>query len=367
MRQATEDWLVKGHSGGEEIDLIFELARRPVDASILNRAEVRPVDSVRMPVLAPTDLMDSRLAALCEHYCDFGGLLPTARMLRERIDRDRLRDRYGQEPMPARRTRRAAGPAVPGRRAARSAASCGPGNTAPGRARNRSPRASGASGVRRPFRARSKGRSKSSIASSFRTDLACLTSSSRHPAALSGAGEAGRAPGSGNTAVSFQVGRWSGTACGRGRVHRHAAVGPRSAHPRSRRRYTARGATLPKMERSEILKRVIGILTEAQDIRRAVETGQDDAGPDATAGVATLLLNEMLPPIKVPADASPQQVATVVAEALGPALHTMVSGFSLAFTSLAIAHDNGHTEISSVEVLQQLALEVEAGTYDEGS
>ncbi|MFD5148814.1 hypothetical protein [Streptomyces sp. NPDC058401] len=140
------------------------------------------------------------------------------------------------------------------------------------------------------------------------------------------------------------------------------------------------------MERSEVLKRVIGILTEAQDIRRAVEderdaTGNEGAGVsdgagasdgaggvdavEATAGVASTLLNEMLPSISVPADATPQQVAAAVAEALGPALHTMVSGFSLAFTSLAIAHDAGRTDVSAIEVLQELALEVEAGTYDE--
>ncbi|WP_374777611.1 hypothetical protein OG756_37330 [Streptomyces sp. NBC_01310] len=130
------------------------------------------------------------------------------------------------------------------------------------------------------------------------------------------------------------------------------------------------------MERAEVLKRVIGILTEAQDIRRAVETGQDGTGDGegdgdgaddvsaATAGVATTLLNEMLPSISVPADASPQQVAALVAEALGPALHTMVSGFSLAFTSLAIAHDSGRTDVTAIEILQELALEIEAGTYD---
>ncbi|MFD9723031.1 hypothetical protein [Streptomyces sp. NPDC059072] len=124
------------------------------------------------------------------------------------------------------------------------------------------------------------------------------------------------------------------------------------------------------MERAEVLKRVIGILTEAQEIRRAAEAGEDADGYDAdlaaAPGVATTLLNEMLPSISVPADASPQQVATLVAEALGPALHTMVSGFSLAFTSLAIAHDNGRTDVSAIEVLQELALEIEAGTYDEG-
>ncbi|MER6251527.1 hypothetical protein ABT224_09150 [Streptomyces sp. NPDC001584] len=129
------------------------------------------------------------------------------------------------------------------------------------------------------------------------------------------------------------------------------------------------------MERAEVLKRVIGILTDAQDIRRAAEAGEDDgngeagedgAGSPPTAGVATLLLNEMLPSIRVPADATPQQVAALVAEALGPALHTMVSGFSLAFTSLAMVHDSGRTDISSIGVLQELALEIEAGSYDEG-
>ncbi|MFE2327761.1 hypothetical protein ACFXD5_28290 [Streptomyces sp. NPDC059385] len=124
------------------------------------------------------------------------------------------------------------------------------------------------------------------------------------------------------------------------------------------------------MERAEVLKRVIGILTEAQEIRRAAEAGEDADGHEgdrsATAGVVTTLLNEMLPSISVPADATPQQVATLVAEALGPALHTMVSGFSLAFTSLALAHDNGRTDVSAIEVLQELALEIEAGTYDEG-
>ncbi|WP_324605302.1 nucleotidyltransferase family protein [Streptomyces sp. NRRL F-2664] len=100
MRRAAEDWLVKGRSGGEEIDLIFELARRPVSEELLERATVKSVDSVWMPVLSPTDLMDSRLAALSEHYCDFGDLLPMARMLREQIDWDRLDRVHRDAPLP---------------------------------------------------------------------------------------------------------------------------------------------------------------------------------------------------------------------------------------------------------------------------
>ncbi|MFJ6793544.1 nucleotidyltransferase family protein [Streptomyces sp. NPDC091268] len=99
MRRAPEDWLVKGRAGGEEIDLIFELARRPVDTELLGRASVKAVDSVWMPVLSPTDLMESRLAALCEHYCDFGDLLPMARMLREQIDWERLDRNHRSAPL----------------------------------------------------------------------------------------------------------------------------------------------------------------------------------------------------------------------------------------------------------------------------
>ncbi len=122
------------------------------------------------------------------------------------------------------------------------------------------------------------------------------------------------------------------------------------------------------MERAEILKRVIGILTEAQEIRRAAEEGEEEENNlDVASNVVTQMLNEMLPSISVPADAAPQEVGRLVAGALGPTLQTMVAGFSLAFTSLAMAHDAGQTDVSSFEVLRTLALQVEAGYFDEGS
>ncbi|MCP9960049.1 nucleotidyltransferase family protein [Streptomyces sudanensis] len=100
VRQPPEDWLIKATCLGEEIDLIFELARRPVTQELLGRAQVLPVDSVHMPVLAPTDLMGSQLAAFSEHHCDFGAVLPIARVLRERIDWDLLRRENAGSPMP---------------------------------------------------------------------------------------------------------------------------------------------------------------------------------------------------------------------------------------------------------------------------
>lgn len=96
-----EDWLLKAKCLGQDIDLIFELAHQPVTAELLGRATELSVDSVHMPVLAPTDLMRALLAAFSEHHCDFGAVLPIARQLRERVDWQAVRGEGGQAPMPA--------------------------------------------------------------------------------------------------------------------------------------------------------------------------------------------------------------------------------------------------------------------------
>ncbi|MFG3659798.1 nucleotidyltransferase family protein [Streptomyces sp. NPDC047706] len=96
-----EDWLLKSTCFGQDIDIIFELAHRPVSTGMLERAQEIPVDSVRMPVLAPTDLLSSLLAAFSEHHCDFGAVLPIARALREKVDWERIRQDIGDQPMAA--------------------------------------------------------------------------------------------------------------------------------------------------------------------------------------------------------------------------------------------------------------------------
>ncbi|GAA3113710.1 hypothetical protein ACFQ0X_42525 [Streptomyces rectiviolaceus] len=95
-----EDWLLKAKCLGQDIDLIFELADQPVTTELLGRATELPVDSVRMPVLAPTDLMRALLAAFSEHHCDFGAVLPIARQLREKVDWEAVRRDCGDAPMP---------------------------------------------------------------------------------------------------------------------------------------------------------------------------------------------------------------------------------------------------------------------------
>lgn len=96
-----EDWLIKAKCFEQDIDIIFELAHQPVTEEMLARAEELPVESVRMPVLAPTDLLWGLIAAFSEHHCDFGAVLPIARALREKVDWERVRRACGDEPMPA--------------------------------------------------------------------------------------------------------------------------------------------------------------------------------------------------------------------------------------------------------------------------
>ncbi|MEU6969049.1 nucleotidyltransferase family protein [Kitasatospora aureofaciens] len=96
-----EDWLIKARCLGQDVDLILELAKRPVTSELLDRAEVLPVDSVRMPVLSATDLVIGLLAAFSEHHCDFGAALSVVRPLREKIDWRRVRAERGEQPMPA--------------------------------------------------------------------------------------------------------------------------------------------------------------------------------------------------------------------------------------------------------------------------
>jgi hypothetical protein len=101
----AEDWLVKvvpgpgpgprpgpgPGGGGAFVDVLWRTCGVPVETDLIDRAEVLPVLSVQMPVLAATDILTSKLMALDEHYCDFSRLLPVARALREQVDWARVR------------------------------------------------------------------------------------------------------------------------------------------------------------------------------------------------------------------------------------------------------------------------------------
>ena len=91
VQDPAEDWLTKVVTGNSFVDVIWRTCGHPVEADLIDRAEVLPVLSVHMPVLAPTDIIVTKLMALDEHYCDYSRLLPVARALREQVDWDRVR------------------------------------------------------------------------------------------------------------------------------------------------------------------------------------------------------------------------------------------------------------------------------------
>lgn len=81
-----EDWLLKVVEGGSFVDVLWRACGRPARTDLIERAEVRPVLSVQLPVLVATDILVTKLMTLDEHYCDFAHLLPVARALREQVD-----------------------------------------------------------------------------------------------------------------------------------------------------------------------------------------------------------------------------------------------------------------------------------------
>ena len=98
VERPPEDWLFKVFLDGAMVDVLHRIGGDPVERELLERAVQTEVLSVRMPVLAATDLLAGKLLALSDHYCDFGKVLPSARALREQVDWDRLREQVGDNP-----------------------------------------------------------------------------------------------------------------------------------------------------------------------------------------------------------------------------------------------------------------------------
>ncbi|MCX4679545.1 hypothetical protein PUR28_36250 [Streptomyces sp. BE308] len=119
------------------------------------------------------------------------------------------------------------------------------------------------------------------------------------------------------------------------------------------------------MEQREVVKRVIGILTEAGEMQRLLEADVDRDDLDSGAGAVTALLNETMPHIAIPEDFSVEEVVSVVGREVGGAVEQLVGAFTLAFTMLAQVHDSGQTDVTSTDVLRDLALRVEAGGPDD--
>ncbi len=114
------------------------------------------------------------------------------------------------------------------------------------------------------------------------------------------------------------------------------------------------------MEQSEVIKRVVGILTEAGEWARQLEEGAEREGVDTSGNLATEMLNEALAyRFSLPASASHQQIADAMNERWTDAVHQLVGAFTVAFVELAHVHDSGLADVSSADMLRHLALKAD--------
>ena len=94
-----EDWLYKAHDeNGTLVDVIFRPSGGPVDDEYFEHAEEIEVGSVSMLVASLEDVMTTKLLALSEQEPNYSSVLEIARMLREQIDWDDVRERTGGSP-----------------------------------------------------------------------------------------------------------------------------------------------------------------------------------------------------------------------------------------------------------------------------
>ncbi|ULE33932.1 nucleotidyltransferase [Mycobacterium sp. IDR2000157661] len=102
VERTPEDWLFKACVGDDfVIDVLHRLNGVPVDKERILAAQEYDVLAIRMRVLPPTEVVREKLNSLNEHNCDFTGLLPAVRAVREELDWKRIRKDTDENPYAA--------------------------------------------------------------------------------------------------------------------------------------------------------------------------------------------------------------------------------------------------------------------------
>ncbi len=117
------------------------------------------------------------------------------------------------------------------------------------------------------------------------------------------------------------------------------------------------------MDDDAVMQRVVGILTQASEYARAIEA-DPDADVDDTEALASALLTEIMPTVTLHGDLSAQDVADAVSRELGSVISQLVGTFCAAFLALSRVHDAGRSDVSSADVLRDLALRAAQGEAD---
>jgi hypothetical protein len=98
IERPPEHWLYKAYDGDVLIDLIFEPSGLVIDDDIFARADELDVYAVRMLVMPIEDVLVTKLLAMGEHQLEYEAVVELARVLRERIDWDNVRQRTADSP-----------------------------------------------------------------------------------------------------------------------------------------------------------------------------------------------------------------------------------------------------------------------------
>jgi hypothetical protein len=94
-----EGWLFKAYDENEVlVDLIFRPTENPVTDAMLARGDELEVMAIKVKVVAPGDVLVSKLLALREHELDFDTLIEMTRAVREQVDWADVRARTEHSP-----------------------------------------------------------------------------------------------------------------------------------------------------------------------------------------------------------------------------------------------------------------------------
>ncbi len=136
-------------------------------------------------------------------------------------------------------------------------------------------------------------------------------------------------------------------------------MGARGAAVARVRRTSLGGMEYDEQQR-DIILRIISLLTASAEWMRAEEGTEDEEDDLSRLGLVGDLVKEVLPAVEIPEGTAVSDLGAVIGEQMSHALTRLAAGFVFAWSELAEAHDEGRGDLSSADVLRELALEVEA-------
>ncbi|MFD7553443.1 hypothetical protein ACFXA3_09155 [Streptomyces sp. NPDC059456] len=111
------------------------------------------------------------------------------------------------------------------------------------------------------------------------------------------------------------------------------------------------------MDQNKVIKKVVGILTEAYDDFRQPESA--DAPDTEDPGLIGQFLTEAMPRIELSPDDSLEEIAEQIGREMGKAVTQLAAAFAAAYIQLALVHDEGDPAVPSAEVLRDMAIRAE--------